>query len=562
MSAVATAVADTNALYQLIPIGELEEDPNNPRREYDPVKLGELAASMKSAGQLENLIARKVGDKLRIVVGHRRFRAAKVAGLQLLKVEVRELSDMQALEIQIIENLLREDCNPLEEADAFRRLHIDFKMSVDDIVKKTGKLRGTVYAKLKAAELEAPARKAALEAGLSHSHVLELARLHPKLQLKATKEAIDLGLSVSSLQEHLARNFALDLDEAPFDVSDATLSKLGACTSCKYNLSNQPEGGKRQLCLNAPCFEEKRATAWNRKVEAGRKGEGPKTLPEKENRKVFAGGYGQLRHDAPYVDLGANCWDDKKQRTYQQLMGKEAEKAGLVFLGQDDRGGFHKLVEKKSVAKLLKDAGRIEARKAVPEAQAKKEAERDMVADATMGAIVARLEAKEPSRAVWLELVKQQLDYRLDEFDGACERRGWDMDKLDELVEKLNAEQLRGLFFEASFHFEIYREPEKYGALFGVDAKSLKAQAKTDLELVAKAEKEAEKELAVEAKKPCAVAECGGKRTEGSDLCEEHVKAAARKKRAAAAEAAEKAAPPPAKKPDAKPGRRLAIRDA
>lgn len=501
---------------QHVPLSQLEDDPKNPRQVYSKESLAEMAESMKARGVIEPLVVRKVGAKLRIVAGHRRRRAAELAGLQTVPVQVLELSDAEAVEVQLIENLQREDINPLEEAEAFTRLHREFKLTVKEIATKVGKSEGTVYAKLKVAELAPEARKVALEHELPHSHVLLLARLHPKLQLKATKECCDAELSVTGLEEYIKLNVSLDLRKAPFDVKDTELDKkAGACTACPYNLATQADLLDQKppaLCLNAPCYHGKCDADWSRRVKAGEKGNGPHCLSAKESDKVI-GNYGGLVHGAPYVELSTQCWEDSKGRTYDQLLGKEARAARATFLARGHDGQPVELLHKDDVKKWLKEAGRIQRRKddrpkahAAPvksEKAAKEDATHDLVVDKVLAAIAAKTEAKEPAKAQWLWVLERELEYlSCGDLDQLINRRNWTEDTIEEHLQRMTAEQLRGVFFELQVSKMIgYGNAGTVATDFGLDLKAIEREAGQDLKLLELGEKQAEKELKAEAAK-------------------------------------------------------------
>ncbi len=159
---------------KLVPLSELHESPSNPRKAFGD--LTELTDSIKSVGILQPLVARHVGKQLELVVGHRRLRAAKKAGLKEVPVQVRDLTDAEALEVQLVENVQREDIHPMEEAEAYDQLQKEYSYSVDQVADRVGKTRATVYARMKLLDLEPPARKAFLAGKLNPSVALDVAR--------------------------------------------------------------------------------------------------------------------------------------------------------------------------------------------------------------------------------------------------------------------------------------------------------------------------------------------------------------------------------------------------
>jgi ParB family chromosome partitioning protein len=162
-----------------LPIGQLAESKTNPRRHFDPGKLAELAASAKQHGILEPLLVRPHNGKglgYEIVAGARRYRAAKLAELKVLPVRIMELTDEQVLEIQLIENLQREDPHPMEEADGYQRL-IAMGHTAEELAEKVGKDRSYIYKRIQLAALIPAAKDAFLENRINIGHALLICRL-------------------------------------------------------------------------------------------------------------------------------------------------------------------------------------------------------------------------------------------------------------------------------------------------------------------------------------------------------------------------------------------------
>jgi ParB family chromosome partitioning protein len=139
----ADAPAEEARLREL-PIDTLAPNPSQPRRHFDPGALAELAASIRSSGVLQPIVARPRGDGYEILVGERRWRAAREAGLERVPAIVREATDAEAIELALVENLLREDLNPLEEADAYQRLMGEFGWTQEELARRIGKDRASI----------------------------------------------------------------------------------------------------------------------------------------------------------------------------------------------------------------------------------------------------------------------------------------------------------------------------------------------------------------------------------------------------------------------------------
>jgi ParB family chromosome partitioning protein len=127
-----------------LPIESLTPNPFQPRKTFTPEALEELAASIRTSGVLQPLVVRQRGDRHEILVGERRWRAAQQAGLSHVPAVVREATDAEALELALVENLLREDLNPLEQADAYQRLLAEFGWTQDDLAGRIGKDRSSI----------------------------------------------------------------------------------------------------------------------------------------------------------------------------------------------------------------------------------------------------------------------------------------------------------------------------------------------------------------------------------------------------------------------------------
>lgn len=171
---------------QQVRLADLRESPTNPRQRFHG--LAELAESIRAQGVLQPLVARHVGDALELVFGHRRLRAAKLAGLKAVPVVVRELADQEVLEQQLVENLQREDVHELELAEGYRRL-LDAGMHADQLAERLGVSRASVYAAVKLLDLMEGVRKEFLAGRLSAAAARAIARVRgERLQLAALRD--------------------------------------------------------------------------------------------------------------------------------------------------------------------------------------------------------------------------------------------------------------------------------------------------------------------------------------------------------------------------------------
>lgn len=170
-----------------IPLAQLRESPLNPRTHFDPTALQELAASLKASGQIEAILVRRAKDNghYEIAAGHRRFRAAQLAGLPALEARVRDLDDKTFLEILTVSNLQRDDLHPLEEAQGYRLLMERAGYDVAKIAARVGRSVKYVYDRVKLLQLTKPAQTLFLDGKMTAGHAILLARLSPTDQKRA-----------------------------------------------------------------------------------------------------------------------------------------------------------------------------------------------------------------------------------------------------------------------------------------------------------------------------------------------------------------------------------------
>jgi ParB family chromosome partitioning protein len=160
-----------------------------PRQDINPEKLQELADSIKAQGIIQPVLVRKLGfEKFEIIAGERRWRAAQLAGLQQVPVVIKEIDDRTAMAIALIENIQREDLNPLEEAEALRRLLDEFEMTHQQVADAVGKSRATVSNLLRLIELHPEVKKLLVARQLEMGHARALLSLDaPKQLLRPTR---------------------------------------------------------------------------------------------------------------------------------------------------------------------------------------------------------------------------------------------------------------------------------------------------------------------------------------------------------------------------------------
>jgi ParB family chromosome partitioning protein len=191
-----------------IPVKQLQPGKYQPRMSMDPAKLSELAESIKAQGVIQPIVVRELASgKFEIVAGERRWRASQEAGLAAVPVVVRDLDDRTVIAMALIENIQREDLNPLEEAQSLQRLIGEFSLTHAEAAEAVGRSRAAVSNLLRLLELP-PAIRALLEARrLEMGHARALLTLSPDLASKLASEAAEQGWSVREV-EHRAQQFA------------------------------------------------------------------------------------------------------------------------------------------------------------------------------------------------------------------------------------------------------------------------------------------------------------------------------------------------------------------
>lgn len=198
-----------------LPISQVESCSSQPRKHFDEAALAELSDSIRQHGIIQPLTVRKLASGYyQIIAGERRWRAARMAGLQEVPVIVMEADDRKAAELAMIENLQREDLNPMEEAAGFQALMEQHHMTQEEAAQRVGKSRSAVANALRLLNLTPPVAKLVEENKLSAGHARALLPLSPALQEKAAEAVISGGLSVRQT-ETLAKRLSAEKKDKP-----------------------------------------------------------------------------------------------------------------------------------------------------------------------------------------------------------------------------------------------------------------------------------------------------------------------------------------------------------
>ena len=200
---------------RLLPLQRVEPNPDQPRRDFNEEELQALADSIATHGMLQPLTVREISgsEYYQIIAGERRWRAARLAGLQEVPVIVIEADDRKAAELAMIENLQREDLNPMEEAAGFQSLIESYHMTQEEAAQRVGKSRSAVTNALRLLGLTPSVRKLVEEGKLSAGHARALVPLSPSLQESAANAIVSGGLSVRQT-EALVKRLSAEKKEA------------------------------------------------------------------------------------------------------------------------------------------------------------------------------------------------------------------------------------------------------------------------------------------------------------------------------------------------------------
>ena len=226
--------ASTDAL-RMVEIDQLKPGKYQPRTQMDQESLADLASSIKSQGIMQPILVRETGDKLEIIAGERRWRASQLAGLQEVPVLVREIPDEAALAMALIENIQREDLNPLEEANGIKRLIDEFGMTHQAAADAVGRSRTAVTNLLRLLNLAKPVQDLVMQGRIDMGHARALLSLEGSKQITVAEQIAQGGLSVREAEALVkrasaspARPAAKGIDKDVQRLQDELADLLGA----------------------------------------------------------------------------------------------------------------------------------------------------------------------------------------------------------------------------------------------------------------------------------------------------------------------------------------------
>lgn len=199
-----SAAKTTEPGVEQIPLAQIRPNPLQPRRHFDEAALAELTESIRAQGILQPILLRPAKGGYELVAGERRFRAAQRAGLKAIPALVRVVTDEKALELAIIENLQRDDLNPIEQARAFQELASRFSLTQEQIAQRTGKERSSISNFLRLLKLHSEVQELVVEGSLSMGHARALLSLDAESQRVFASRILEFGWSVRQVEEKVA----------------------------------------------------------------------------------------------------------------------------------------------------------------------------------------------------------------------------------------------------------------------------------------------------------------------------------------------------------------------
>jgi ParB-like partition proteins len=234
---------DNSEKVLMLAIEQIKRDADQPRENFDPAELEELADSIRVNGLIQPIIVRRDGDVYKIIAGERRWRAAQQAGLKEIAAIVREVTNEQAAVLALVENLQRSDLNPIEEAKGYQRLIQDYGKSHEQIAEKVGKERSSITNSLRLLNLPDTVQDALISRKLNMGHARALLGLEDEQSiLSAAREVMQKNLSVRATEQLVHRQ-----KEGKLTASSSGKSKKAAVESVSPQIRSLTEQLQRAL---------------------------------------------------------------------------------------------------------------------------------------------------------------------------------------------------------------------------------------------------------------------------------------------------------------------------
>ena len=214
-AASSNAAGDVGSAFEELPVDLIQSGKYQPRREIEPESLRELADSIIAQGLMQPIVVRPISDqKYEIIAGERRWRATQLAGLDVIPVVIRNVSDQAAIAMALIENIQREDLNPIEEAASLQRLQREFELTQQEVATAVGKSRSTVANMLRLMTLQEDVRRLLEHGDLEMGHARALLGLEGPDQSQAARTVVGKGLTVRQT-EALVRLWSSSNTQSP-----------------------------------------------------------------------------------------------------------------------------------------------------------------------------------------------------------------------------------------------------------------------------------------------------------------------------------------------------------
>jgi ParB family transcriptional regulator, chromosome partitioning protein len=447
--------------YRDVPLAVLTESTTNPRRHFDEAFLKGLADSIRAVGVLSPLLVRPKNEWFEIVFGAQRYRAAQMADAATVPVSIREMTDAEVLEAQLVENLQRRDVHPLEEAQGLRALlNLDEpKYSIEQIAAKTGKSPAYCAARLKLTELAPVVAEAFWKDEIGVGHALLLAKLQPVQQEQALvacyQESYGSGskskrilLPVRNLQQWIEQNVMLLLKDAPFDCKDAQLvPAAGSCLDCPKRTGHNKLlfagviSSNADACSDPACYAAKLDAHVKQTVAAKPKLVQISTAygkPAESSPVVPRNRYVEIRQDKPQKKEQQN-WPEYKSCKYttEAIVADGSEKGKLRKVCANPDCPVHH--PRKQQRRTNADA----ATRATEEKQRREEAIANTIGIRTLAAIAAAVPVRLMKRD--LLFITERLAALVDErrLEIVARQRGIKREKDSDSITKLFTAYLR-----------------------------------------------------------------------------------------------------------------------
>ncbi len=354
--------------FRYLKLTEIEPDAHQTRKHFDAAQMQELTESIKQRGVDMAILVRPVqGAKkpFKLVCGERRWRASKAAGLETIPARIRVMTDAQAAESQLVENTQRADMTPMEEAQAFENLRVRFAYSIDDLVTKSGKSEKVVRQRLRLIELPKAAQTALLDNKMRLGVANAIMWVDNKDDRAAAAHYIlsnsHYGLmhNVHEAEDYIRRTFLLQLSKAPFNIRDAKLlPTANSCLNCPKRTGAAralfEDAGVKDSCLDRVCYEKK--VELHRAAQIAKFAAEGTVLDELTTKKVLRYNQDHVDSSSGYVALDQTVYADAKNRTWHQLIGKDAP----IKVAVNDSGKAIKVIERREAVRLAKEHSDVE----------------------------------------------------------------------------------------------------------------------------------------------------------------------------------------------------------